>query len=61
MQVSGMPLVEQAGLKRWGHDPAYLAYLKRTNRLLPWPPAARMPAAITEQPTKPQDAEAEAL
>jgi steroid 5-alpha reductase family enzyme len=33
--VSGVPLVEKAGLKKWGADPAYQAYLRRTPLLLP--------------------------
>lgn len=33
--VSGVPLLERAGLKKWGSDPAYLKYLKDTPSLMP--------------------------
>jgi steroid 5-alpha reductase family enzyme len=39
-RISGIPLLEARGLMRWGDDPAYLAYLERTPRLIPWPPAS---------------------
>ncbi|WP_333697918.1 DUF1295 domain-containing protein [Kordiimonas lacus] len=38
-KVSGIPLLEKLGKKRWGEDPSYQAYLKRTSRLLPLPPS----------------------
>jgi len=37
-RVSGIPLLERGGKKRWGDDPDYQAYLERTPRLLPRPP-----------------------
>lgn len=37
-RVSGIPLLEAIGQKRWGDDPAYQAYLTRTSRLIPLPP-----------------------
>lgn len=36
--VSGVPLLEKSGLRRWGDNPKYLSRLKRTNMLIPfWP------------------------
>lgn len=35
---SGVPLLEARAEARWGSDPAYRAYLRRTPRLVPWPP-----------------------
>jgi steroid 5-alpha reductase family enzyme len=37
-RISGVPLLEARGRKRWGEDPAYVAYLERTPRLLLRPP-----------------------
>jgi steroid 5-alpha reductase family enzyme len=34
-RISGIPLLEARARKRWGDDPAYLAYLERTPRLFP--------------------------
>ncbi|MBY0401881.1 DUF1295 domain-containing protein, partial [Myxococcota bacterium] len=34
-RISGIPLLEARARKRWGSDPAYLAYLERTPRLFP--------------------------
>lgn len=34
--ISGIPLLEQAGEKKWGKDPAYRAYKEKTNLLIPW-------------------------
>jgi steroid 5-alpha reductase family enzyme len=34
-RISGIPLLEARARKRWGSDPAYLAYLERTPRLIP--------------------------
>jgi steroid 5-alpha reductase family enzyme len=39
-RISGIPLLEARGLKRWGNDPSYRAYLERTPALIPWPPAS---------------------
>ncbi|MDP2435683.1 MAG: DUF1295 domain-containing protein [archaeon] len=33
--LSGVPMLERQGLKRWGHLPEYRAYLRTTPRLLP--------------------------
>lgn len=38
-RVSGIPLLEKAGMEKWGDDPAYQAYLDRTPVLIPRPPA----------------------
>lgn len=34
-RISGIPLLEARARKRWGTDPAFLAYLERTPRLFP--------------------------
>jgi steroid 5-alpha reductase family enzyme len=38
--VTGIPTLDRSALAKWGDDPAYLEYRRRTNRLLPWPPGA---------------------
>lgn len=35
--VSGIPILEKSAEKRWGSDPAYQRYKKRTSLLVPWP------------------------
>jgi len=35
-KVSGIPMLEKSGLKRWGTDPAYQQYLKNTPVLIPF-------------------------
>lgn len=35
--VTGIPPLEASAAKRWGQDPAYQAYRRRTRALLPWP------------------------
>lgn len=37
-RVSGIPMLEQRALERWGDDPAYQDYLARTSTLIPLPP-----------------------
>lgn len=37
-RVSGIPMLEQRGQKRWGDDPEYQAYVARTSVLVPLPP-----------------------
>ena len=37
-RVSGIPLLEARGRKRWGGDPAYQAYVASTPVLWPRPP-----------------------
>mmetsp|Transcript_25538 Transcript_25538/g.46547 ORF Transcript_25538/g.46547 Transcript_25538/m.46547 type:complete len:357 (-) Transcript_25538:80-1150(-) len=39
LKVSGVPMVEQAGMKKWGGDKAYLAYTQGTSCIVPWFPA----------------------
>ena len=36
--VSGIPMVDSVGLKRWGHLEDYKAYIKNTSILIPWFP-----------------------
>ena len=36
--VSGLPPLEKGADKRWGDNPAYRQYKKRTSILIPWPP-----------------------
>jgi steroid 5-alpha reductase family enzyme len=35
--VTGIPTLEASAQRKWGDDPAYVAYRLRTNRLIPWP------------------------
>lgn len=35
-RVSGVPLLEARGRARWGDDPEYQDYIRRTPRLIPW-------------------------
>jgi len=37
--VSGLPLVEAAGRKKWGGQPEYDHYVKYTSAVVPWWPA----------------------
>ena len=37
-RVSGIPMLEARGRKRWGSDPEYQAYVSRTSALVPLPP-----------------------
>lgn len=39
LKVSGVPMVEKAGLKKWGSDPKYMHYMKHTSMLILGPPA----------------------
>ena len=39
LKVSGVPMVEAAGKKKWGHDESYLHYVKHTSSVVPWFPA----------------------
>jgi len=45
LKVSGVPMVEKAGEKKWGSDPAYRNYMDKTSMLLPWKPAPPLPPA----------------
>jgi steroid 5-alpha reductase family enzyme len=37
-RVSGIPLLDRQARERWGDDPAYAEYKKRTSKLFPFPP-----------------------
>lgn len=37
-RISGIPLLESRGKRRWGQDPEYQAYKARTPALILWPP-----------------------
>lgn len=37
-RISGIPLLARRGLKRWGDEPEYQAYLRNTSLLVPLPP-----------------------
>ena len=39
LRVSGIPMVEAAGEKKWGDDPRYRHYVEHTSALVPWFPA----------------------
>lgn len=43
LRVSGVPMVEKAGMKKWGEDPAYIHYVKNTSCIVPWHPAGPAP------------------
>lgn len=38
-RISGVPMLERRGKKRWGDDPAYQAYVSDTSVLIPRPPS----------------------
>lgn len=35
-RISGIPMLEKSGLRRWGHDQRYRDYLKNTAVLVPF-------------------------
>lgn len=37
-RISGIPMLEEKGMKRWGDDVEYQAYLANTSQLVPLPP-----------------------
>jgi steroid 5-alpha reductase family enzyme len=37
LRVTGIPTLEASAAKKWGHNPDYQAYVKRTRRLVPVP------------------------
>ena len=39
MRISGIPMLERRGAKRWGDDPGYQAYVEGTPVLVPRPPS----------------------
>jgi len=44
--VSGVRMLENSAMKRWGEDKAYLSYLDRTSVLIPLPPTLQKKRAI---------------
>ncbi len=40
-KVSGIPMLDDIAKKRWGDDPAYIAYTKNTSKLIPMPPRSQ--------------------
>ena len=36
LAVTGIPTLEKSAEAKWGRDPAYRAYVRRTSRLVPW-------------------------
>jgi len=41
LKVSGVPLIEASGKKKWGHLPEYQNYMANTNLLFPGKPAIK--------------------
>ena len=39
LKVSGVPMVERAGAKKWGDDKKYKLYMSGTSMVIPWFPA----------------------
>ena len=39
LKVSGVPMVERAGQKKWGKDPQYVHYMTKTSCVIPGSPA----------------------
>ncbi|MEZ5319185.1 MAG: DUF1295 domain-containing protein [Vicinamibacterales bacterium] len=37
LRLTGIPTLEQSAARKWGADPAYQAYRRRTRLLVPWP------------------------
>jgi len=42
LKVSGIPMVERAGQKKWGNNPEYIHYMSNTSMLIPWKPAGKL-------------------
>ena len=40
LRVTGIPTLEASAARKWGDNADYQAYVRRTSRLVPWPPAA---------------------
>ena len=36
LKISGVPMLRDTSMKKWGDNPEYLAYLERTRVLFPW-------------------------
>jgi hypothetical protein len=47
INVTGVKMVESAGMKKWGHDPAYLHYMKHTQMLMLGRPAPPFNGSIS--------------
>ena len=41
LKVSGVPMIEAAGKKKWGHLPEYQHYMSNTNMIIPGRPAKK--------------------
>jgi steroid 5-alpha reductase family enzyme len=41
LYVTGIPTLEASANRKWGADPDYAAYRRRTNQLVPWPRPVR--------------------
>ena len=41
LRVTGVPMVEKAGWKKWSGDSDYVAYMEKTSCLIPWPTASK--------------------
>ena len=54
LKVSGVPMVEHAGQKKWGDDPAYVNYMNQTNMLIPGKPAPPLEAPTPEAKPTPK-------
>ena len=39
LRVTGIPTLEASAQRKWGDNRAYQEYVRRTSRLVPWPPA----------------------
>jgi len=39
LKVSGVPMVEKLGMKKWGEDKAYLSYIANTPCIIPKMPS----------------------
>ncbi len=52
LKLSGVPLVEAAGRRAWGGQPAYEHYVKHTSVLVPWLPAPPFAGAAPEGMTE---------
>jgi steroid 5-alpha reductase family enzyme len=42
LKLSGVPMVEKAGEKKWGHLTSYRFYMANTNCLIPWFPGTKL-------------------
>jgi len=49
LKVSGVPMVEKAGKKKWGEDPAYMHYITKTSCVVPWLPAPAQTGEVSKE------------